>query len=171
MKNSVLLALSILVLLTAGCGAPQTAEEFRKMIAPEPPMAKVVNLEVDRPFSEVTASFKKMAPQCLDKRIKTTSTRANRYGGQTSVVVSDYTPTVVSNDNKTEVHVQMKYVSGVKSIGKEPEKGNYLLVADAEPAGKDKTKVTIYSVSVYKKLIAAVENWSKGDHLCPDLTR
>jgi len=171
MRKHLLLALIVVTLVASGCGAPQTAEEFRKVIAPGHLMAKVINLEVDRPFSEVAASFKKMAPQCLNKRVETRSTTPNRYGGATSEVVTQYTPTVIVNKDKAELHVQMKYVQGVKSIGKEPAAGNYLLVADAVPAGKNKSKVTIYSVSVYKRLIAAVENWSKGDHLCPDLTQ
>jgi hypothetical protein len=171
MKNFAWIPFIVLMFLASSCAtAPMSPDEFKQKI-PGAFMGKVVNLEVDRPFNQVANSYKKMAPQCLNKRITTTSTTYNEYGGQTSRVVSDYKATVVAKKDMAEIYVQQKFVSGVMSIGKEPTDGHYLLVADAVPAGKKKTKVTIYTASVYKKLIAGVENWSKGKHLGPDLTQ
>jgi hypothetical protein len=172
MRKFSVLGLMLALLFISGCALhlPQTAEEFRQ-VAPGAFMSKVVNFEVNRPLSQVSSSYKKMAPKCLDKRVTSTSTRYSKYGGQTSTVVVDYKPTVKATKTKAEVHVQQKFVSGVISVQKEPPGGVYLLVADAVPAGRKKTKVTIYTASVYKELIKGIENWSNGKHLCPDLTK
>ena len=63
-----------------GCGTmPQTADEFRKAV-PGAMTAKVETFEVDRPFSDVAATFKEKGPECLNKTVTTTSTTPGTTG-------------------------------------------------------------------------------------------
>src|SRR5712692_3131057 len=69
--------LSVLVL--SGCiSHPQSAEEFRKAV-PAAFSAKVETFEVDRPFSQVASTLRKMGPNCLAKTIKMTSQTNTSY--------------------------------------------------------------------------------------------
>ncbi len=73
---------------------------------------------------------------------------------------------------KAELHVQQQTDNAVK-VHKEPEDGYYLLVADAYPIGKNKTRVDLYGPAIgHKVLIAAVKGWGTGEDAgSPDLTR
>jgi hypothetical protein len=170
MRRFGLLAVMIALLLASACAIPQTAQEFRQM-APGAFMGTVVDFEVNRSIGKVSNSYKKMAPKCLNKRVTSTTTRHSRYGPQTHTVEVDYNPTVIAKKDKAEIHLQQKFVSGVVNVTKIPPGGQFLLVADAVPAGRNKTKVKIYTASIYKNLIEAIKNWSSGKHLCPDLTQ
>ena len=161
------LTLSLLTLF--GCVShPQTAEEFRKAV-PGAFSAKVETFEVDRPFSQVASTFHRMGPNCLSKTIKTTSQTNMSY----QVIVTTYKPTVLVTANKAELHVQQHHEQGVIAVSKEPDGGYYLLVADAQPIGKSKTRVDLYRPSIgHGILIQAVKNWATGENVgCPDLTK
>ena len=110
-----------------------------------------------------------MGPDCLSKTIKTTSRTNTSY----QVTVTTYKPTVVVAENKAELHLQQHFDQGVVTVSKEPAGGYYLLVADAQPIGKKKTRVDLYRPSMgHGVLIQAVRNWATGENVgCPDLTK
>ncbi len=161
--------MSLSVLVLSGCVShPQTAEEFRKAV-PSAFSAKVETFEVDRPFSQVSSTFQKMGSNCLAKTIKTTSQTNMSY----QVIVTTYKPTVVVTGKKAELHVQMHHDQGVVNVSKEPYGGYYLLVADAQPISKTRTRIELYRPSMgHGVLIQAVKNWATGENIgCPDLTK
>ena len=155
-----------------GCGAmPLTADEFRKAV-PAALSAKVETFEVNRPFHAVAETFEKKAPQCLNKTVTTTSTTPGAYGPVVSVYTVTYKPTVLVTKKKAELHVQ-HHTDNAMKVYKEPEGGYFLLVADAYPIDKKRTRVDLYRPSIgHKVLIKAVKGWSTGKNIgCPDLTQ
>ena len=164
----IILSTFALVLFTGCVNHPKTAQEFRVAI-PDAFMAEVETIEVDRPFSEVAKTFKQKAPKCLDVRIKTVSQSSTSY----QVLIAQYHPTVVTGPKKAEIHLQRHYESGVMNVGEEPENGYYLLVVDAIPISKNKTKIVFYRPSMgFDTLITAIKGWASGKNLgCPDLTQ
>ncbi len=156
-------------LLLTGCiSHPQTAQEFRVAI-PDAFMAEVETIEVNRPFTEVATTFKKKAPQCLDVRIKTVSQSNTSY----EVLIAQYHPTVIVGSKKAEIHLQRHYETGVMNVSEEPKNGYYLLVVDAIPITKDKTRIIFYRPSMgFDSLVTAIKGWASGTNLeCPDLTQ
>ena len=159
--------------MLSGCalmtGHPQSAEEFRQAVGPGKLLAKHDIYEVDRPFKKVAADFKKKAPECLDIRIETTSRTNRSY----QVVSTRYKVTVVVNKERAELHVQQHHEKGVMNVTKEPEGGYYLIVADAIPIGKKKTKIDIYYPSFgFGTMVGAIKGWTRGKVKgCPDLTK
>ena len=169
MNRYALLSIALSLFVLAGCVShPQTAEEFRKAV-PGASFAKVETFDVDRPFDQVAGTFKKMGPDCLSKTIKTTSQTNMSY----QVIVTTYKPTVVVAEKKAEMHLQQHFDQGVMTVSKEPAGGYYLLVADAQPIGKNKTRVDLYRPSMgHGVIIQAVKNWATGENVgCPDLTK
>ena len=153
----------------SGCiSHPQTAEEFRQAV-PGAFSAKVERFEVDRPFGKVADTFQKMGPNCLSKTIKTTSQTNTSY----QVIVTTYKPTVLVTGKKAELHVQFHHEKGVINVGKEPDGGYYLLVADASPVTQTKTRIDLYRPSMgHGVLVQAVRNWASGENVgCLDLTK
>ncbi len=172
MRNILITLLMGSFILVAGCApVPQNPGEFRLAVDKGAFMSNKDVSEVNRSYSRVSRSIKKMAPKCLNKRITTTSRTHNKYGGSTRTIVTDYTAKVRKSKKKTELSWQQNIVSGSKMIGNIPEGGFYSLVADFEPAGRKKTKVTIYGNSMQKKIFNAIKSWAKGKTLCPDLTQ
>ena len=157
-------------ILLIGCVTqhPQTAEEFRKAV-PGARFAKTETFEVNRDFRDVAKTFQKRAHECLNVTVRTTSRTSSSY----QVIVTDYKPTVVVNAQRAELHVQQHHKQGVMKVAQEPEGGYYLLVADAYPVGKKKTRVQWYGPSIgFEPLIQAVKNWASGKNLgCPDMTK
>jgi hypothetical protein len=131
--------------------------------------AKVETFEVERSFNEVARTFEKNAPKCLNQRIKTTSRSNTSY----QVLVAKWNPTIVKSKDKVELHIQRHYEQGVMNISEEPEGGYYLMVVDAYPIGKKKTRVDLYRPSMgFKHLSAAIKGWATGKNKgCPDLTK
>ena len=169
MKQLLILGLALSTFLFTGCiSHPQTAQEFRVAI-PDAFMAEVETIKVDRPFSEVAKTFKKKAPKCLNVRVKTVSQSSTSY----QVLIAQYHPTVVVGPKKAEIHLQRHYESGVMNVSEEPKDGYYLLVVDAIPISKNKTKVVFYRPSMgFDTLITAIKGWASGENLgCPDLTQ
>ena len=173
MKNPVFFVLALLTLFISGCVGkmPQTAEEFR-LALPGAFMGKTETSEVNRPFEEVAKTFEKMAPKCLDKTVKVTSSTPGKYGPVTSVMVTDYNPTVLVTKEKAELHLQEK-VKGTLKVYEEPEKGYYSMVVDATPAGANKTRLDFYYPSRGKDVIVkAIKGWASGKNTgCPDLAK
>ena len=141
------LAILIIVLFFTGLSGcvshPQTAEGFRQALIKGAFMTKVETFEVNRPFSEVADTFQKMAPTCLNKTIKTTSSTRQSY----QVIVTTYKATVLANPNKAELHVQFTHEKGVLNVSKVPPGGYYMIVTDAQPLGGNKTRIDMYRPS------------------------
>lgn len=167
------LAILIIVLFFTGLSGcvshPQTAEGFRQALIKGAFMTKVETFEVNRPFSEVADTFQKMAPGCLNKTIKTTSSTYQSY----QVIVTTYKATVLVNPNKAELHVQFNHEKGVMKVSKMPPGGYYMIVTDAQPINGNKTKIDMYRPSAGNKaMIKAIKGWATGNNIgCPDLTK
>jgi hypothetical protein len=170
MKYRVLLAATIFTLSLTGCVGhmPQTAEEFRKEL-PGAFLGKVEKFEVDRSHTDIGKSFQKMAPKCLDVRIKSTSQTSTSY----QVIVTKWTPTVKITNQRSELHIQQLHEQGVMNVYKVPPGGYYMMVVDATPLGNNKSQVTMYRSSVGNEtLIKAIKGWAAGKNMgCPDLTK
>ena len=155
-----------------GCGTmPQTAEEFRQA-APKALTGKVETFDVERPFDAVAKTFQKNGPECLNKTVRVTSSTPGKYGPVVSTYTVTYKPTVRVTNKKAELHVQ-QHMDNTLKVHKEPEGGYYLLVADAYPISRNKTRVDMYCPAIgHKVLIKAVKGWGTGENVgCPDLTQ
>jgi len=156
------------VLLTACVQMPQTAEEFRKAV-PGAMMTKTETYEVNRPAKDVAATFRRKAPECLKVAVRTVSQTTGSYQN----ILTEYTPTVIVTDQRTELHVQQLHKTGVLYPSKPPEGGTYILVADATPVAARRTRIQLYGPSKgYDVLYRAIRGWATGDNLgCPDMTK
>jgi hypothetical protein len=155
-----------------GCGTmPLTADEFRKAV-PGALTAKVETFDVNRPFSAVARTFKKKGPECLNKTVTTTSTTPGKYGPVVSTYTVTYKPTVLVTKKKAELHVQ-QHTDNTLKVYEEPEGGYFMLVADAYPVSKNKTRVDLYRPAIgHKVMVKAIKGWSTGKNVgCPDLTQ
>jgi PBP1b-binding outer membrane lipoprotein LpoB len=169
MRRTAASAILTFILLLSGCASmPQTAEEFRKAV-PGAFMGKVETFEVNRPFTDVAKTFQTMAPKCLDVRIKTVSDTYQSH----QVIVAKYTPTVIVTEGKAELYVQERHEAGVLAVRKEPEAGHFLMVVDAVPLDKNRTKITMYRPAQgHDVMVKAIKGWATGKNVgCPDLTR
>jgi len=169
MRSPLLFFIAIFSTVLYGCGhMPQTADEFRTEV-PDAFMGEVEKFEVSRAFSDIGRSFEKMAPKCLDVRIKTTSQTNMSY----QVIVTKWNPTVKISDQKAELHIQQLYEKGVLNVYEVPEKGYYMMVVDATPLGNNRSQVTMYRASVGNEvLIKAIKGWAAGEKIgCPDLAK
>jgi len=156
-------------LALAACGSmPQTAQEFREAI-PTAFMGEVQHFEANRPFREVAKTFQAKAPECLNVSVRTVSQTGTSYQN----IVAVYRPTVLVSDKKAELHVQRKYEKGVVNVYQEPEAGHYVLVADATPLDRSRTRIDIYGPSRgLDVLIKAVKGWATGQNVgCPDMAK
>ena len=167
------LAITLLVLtslVTTGCVGkmPQSADEFRQAL-PGAFMGKLETYEVDRSTADIGKTFQKYASKCLAVTLETTSQTTSSF----QHIVTEYTPTVIVNQNRTELHLQEKHRQGVMTVYDEPAAGHYLLVVDATPLGTHRSKIDIYRPSMgFDTMVTAVRNWTRGENLgCPDLTK
>jgi hypothetical protein len=147
---------------------PQSAEEFRKAV-PGAMMAKADSYEVNRSVKDVSATFRRKAPECLNVSVRTVSQTTTSYQN----ILTEYKPTVVVNGERAELHVQQLHKTGVMYPSKPPEGGIYLFVADAYPLPGNRTRIETYGPSRgYDVLYRAVRGWANGDNLgCPDMTK
>jgi hypothetical protein len=155
----------------AGCAQnyPQNADEFRQML-PGAFMGKVQSFEAKRPLREVAETLQARAPECLNVSVRTVSQTSTSYQNY----LTTYKATVVATAQKAELHLQRHYQGGGIIVpGKEPPGGLYMLVADATPLDKGRTRIDIYSPSMgVDVLIRAITGWATGENLgCPDMTK
>jgi len=168
-RLTLLLSLSLMTLLT-GCSLkqPQSADEFR-LAAPTAFLAKKESYVVNRPYSKVSKAFKKQAPKCLSARIRTESRTNTSY----QVIVTKYNPTVKVTKGRTELHLQQMHEQGVMHVSEVPKKGYFLMVVDAVPVSKNKTRIDYYGPSMsVDNITKAIKGWATGKNMgCPDLTK
>lgn len=168
LKPSVTVSMALAALLSACGSMPQTAQEFREAV-PTAFMGEVQHFEASRSFREIARTFQTKAPECLNVSVRTVSQTGTSYQN----IVAVYRSTVLVSDKKAELHVQRKYEKGVISPYKEPEGGHYVLVADATPVDRGRTRIDIYGPSKgLDVLIKAVKGWATGQNVgCPDMTK
>ena len=170
MKNfRVRAGVAAVALAIAACSPmPQTAEEFRKAV-PGAMMAKTDSYEVNRSMKEVATTFRRRAPECLKVSVRTVARTTTSYQN----ILTEYTPTVVVNGERAELHLQQHHKTGVMYPSKPPEGGPYIIVADAYPMPGSKTRIQLYGPSKgYDVVYRAIRGWATGDNLgCPDLTK
>lgn len=162
-------AVAIAALLIAACAQmPQTAEEFRKAV-PGAMMAKTDSYEVNRSMKEVAATFRRRAPECLKVSVRTVSRTNMSYQN----ILTEYTPTVVVNGERAELHLQQHHKTGVLYPSKPPEGGPYIFVVDAYPMPGNHTRIQTYGPSKgYDVVYRAIRGWATGQNLgCPDMTK
>jgi hypothetical protein len=169
--NKILFVISLaVVFLVTGCGIkhPQTAEEFRQG-APGAFMGTKESYEVNRPFQQVAASWKELAPQCLDVRVRTESSTTTSY----QVIVTKYNPTVIQSADRAELHLQQLHEQGVVNVSEVPPKGYFMMVFDAIPTSGGATRIDYYGPSLehFDHIKNAVKNWANGKTGCPDMTK
>ncbi len=163
-------AFAILV-LAGGCAVnfPQTAQEFREQV-PGATFGQKQTFEAKRSFRDVARTFQTKAPECLSVSVRTVSRTSTSYQN----ILATYKPTVRVSGEKAEIHVQRHYQGGGVIIpGKEPEGGLYVLVADATPVDRGRTRVDIYAPTHgADMIIRAITGWATGENVgCPDMTK
>jgi hypothetical protein len=167
MRCAALLAAAAL----AGCAVnfPQNAQEFREQV-PGATFGQKKTFEAKRSFREVARTFQAKAPQCLSVSVRTVSQTSTSYQN----ILTTYKPTVRVSGQKAEIHVQRHYQGGGVIIpGKEPEGGLYVLVADATPVDRARTRIDIYAPTHgADAMIRAITGWATGENVgCPDMTK
>jgi hypothetical protein len=165
---------SLLILSLFGCvtSMPQSPAEFRRVI-PGSFMGNMDAFEVNRPLHDVASTFKARSAECLNVTVKSTSKSRSSIGTiQSSTVVTRYKSTVVAASEQAELHVQFHHESGVVGVHKEPAGGNYLMIVDAVPLDKSRTKITMYHPKFgYDALVTGVKGWATGKSAgCPDMS-
>ena len=164
------LYLGVAALALAGCvDFPQNAQQFREQV-PGATFGQKQTFEAKRPLREVAKTFQAKAPECLNVSVRTISQTSTSYQN----ILTTYKPTVLVSAQKAELHVQRHYQGGGVIIpGKEPEGGLYMLVADATPIDRSRTRIDIYAPTHgADTMIRAVTGWATGENVgCPDLTK
>jgi hypothetical protein len=163
----------IAVLLLAGCATfqpSQTAEEFRRA-ASAALLPRTGAIEVDRSLQDVTATFRKYAPECLDGTTTATTKTYTNYREIIRTYVTTYKPRVVVTPERVELHVQW-HTNGEIHVSRVPEGGAYRLVADAYSMSDGRTRLQWFDVTAGQDfLLDAIKGWASGQNLqCPDLT-
>lgn len=166
-----LIPVLLLAAAVSGCVKPPlTPDGFRQM-APTSRFVDVQKFTVNRPYRDVARDLERRSDACLRVRVTTTS---SGYQQGPMTFNQDYRPTIVTGKGRTELHIQQR-VSGTNlvKVYKEPEGGNYMLIADAYPAGRNKTRVDLYHVTMGGDLLTkTVRGWATGKiRGCPDLTK
>ena len=163
--------LIITALLMSGCiTMPRSADLMVKSAKSGDLFTNKEIFEVSRSHSTVAKVLKKQANKCLSRDVsKTEPTPGNRLVSRTMVM--GYTPEVSVSKKHTRVTVQEKTKSGAKDVGGPPPKGWYMMVVDAYPVSKKKTRIEVYynTKSPFPAILAATKHWAAGTNMgCPD---
>lgn len=169
MKHRLFLFAILAALATgaSGCTAPpKDAEGFRKLAINGTMWLNVEKFEVDRSYLEVARTFERRSRACLRVRVTTSYSR----GGASR---QDYHPRVNVDRKRAEFYIQVQRQGGGIKLYSEAPGGDYLMVTDAYPIGRKKTRIELHRPGIgYDALIKAVRRWAIGKNLgCPDLTK
>ncbi len=165
-----LCSIVLLGVLLSGCGTMSaTPDEMIQNVKGGGMFAQADTYDVNRPFAQVSETFRTKAPECLRRKLRITMQQAGRASSST---VRVYTPRVIVGNNRTRLTLQEKF-EGQKDLGKQPPPdGWYILVADAYPLGPNKTRVESYLNADEKIVFGAIRSWAEGTNMgCPDLTQ
>ena len=161
-------------LLLAGCASlfpPQSADEFRR-VAAAALLPRTGTIEVARPLGEVSATFEKKAPECLDLTATATIKIITDFQEIIRTYVTTYKPSIVTTAERVELRVQWRTIGDIH-LSPAPEGGAYRLVADAYAVDAGHTRLQWFSPTAAEDfLVLAVQGWATGQNMgCPDFTR
>ncbi len=162
-----------LVTIVSGCVKPPlTAEGFRQLAASGGRWVDVEKFEVDRPYREVARTFERLSEACL--RVQVVTTSSGGYRSHPTTFRQTYKPTVKVNKRRAEFYIQMG-IEGTNliKVSKEAEGGYFLMVVDAYPVGRNRTRIEFFRPNMgHDVLTKTVRNWATGKSTaCPDLTK
>lgn len=165
--------LLIIMLLPMGCAMKQaqTPQEFRQL-APQISYGKHEIFNINNSYSRAVKNFKMRAEKCLSQKIVETTVNKNT-GAKMGEQVLRYTPSLVVNKKITELSVQQDVSGSGMIMGKVPENGMYIFLADLTESGNN-TMLDIYRLTYRStaQMVSAAKNWASGESLdCPDLTK
>lgn len=167
----------LLIIFVSGCAVgptPQNAKEYRAGVIKGGYGTAIDSYTVNRSYSRVIRTIKAKSKQCLRKKL-TKEHCTTHVGGATNCYTDSfsYKPTFIKGRNKSELHIQMKQANAHFLGGKPPKGGMYIAVIDIFKAGKNKTKIKVYSPKkFFLSVPKAVKHWAKGSNLgCPDFTQ
>lgn len=149
-----------------GCAGivPQNVDEYRasSVVSEE-------SYEVSTPYAKIESVLRTKAAECLDTSLVE---RVCSSGGGCSSRKWIYRPTIKSSDSMIQLAVQLEAdPAHLVRLDRPPAGGNYIVVAEATPAGENKTSVRIYKrVFGFKVIPGAIKHWTNGTNLgCPNL--
>jgi len=169
-RAGTLATLVLIVGMLSGCGTmgvtPEQLVKNVKGMNDENAISKYV---VNRPLSQVTETFRDRAYRCLSVKVQVTTQQG--YAIHTDTMV--YTPRVKVYKNHTRLTLQKKFEGAIDLSDQKPAPdGYYIMVADAYPAGPNKTRIESYLGTGEETAMKAVHHWADGSNLgCPDLTQ
>jgi hypothetical protein len=130
--------------------------------------------EVNQPIEHVSEVLKKKSHECFEQEISFTA-RGDTAGGvrMDRREVRELTPKIHVGKERTRLTLQVKSTGGSTDLGAIPPGGWYMLVVDAYPEGKNKTRVeSYYKQTSYHGAFTAIKPWVTGTNVaCPDLTK
>ncbi|MEJ2346200.1 MAG: hypothetical protein P8090_12460 [Gammaproteobacteria bacterium] len=158
----------------AGCAfgpTPQTAKEFRQGVVKGGLGTSHETYQVNAPYAKVATRVMKKGAECLNKVI----TIQSCVNSSCSNIDYIFKPKFNGTRQRSELSVQVKFKPDHSWYvgGPPPKDGMFVTVADITPAGRNKTKVATYGMSMgmYQYIPKAVKHWADGSNLgCPDLT-
>ena len=174
MKFTSIISLTIVAIMSSGCTVKhaQNNAEFRQM-TPSNSYGKHEAFTINNTYSNAVSNFKKRSEACLNTAVVLKSYDRNTGAKIAGEQTLTYTPTLTVGSNKSELSVQ-KNVSGAGMImGKVPENGMYIFLADIAKDGK-KSRLDVYYITYMgtDQILNSVKNWASGTSLdCPDLTK
>ena len=174
MKTISIISLLIIAIMSTGCSLKhaQNNSEFRHM-TPSNAYGKHEVFTINNSYSKAVSNFKKRADACLNTAVVLKSYDRNTGAKIAGEQTLTYTPTLTVGSNKSELAVQ-KNVSGAGMImGKVPENGMYIFLADLAKDGK-KSRLEVYYITYMGtgEILNAIKDWASGTSLaCPDLTK
>jgi hypothetical protein len=174
MKTTIAMTIAAAAALLAGCAGlkmPQNAEEYRTRM----PEKYTDKYEVKRPYKTVSDTLKRKSAECFD--VAVTRQYVERNGPYTfnKVKTVRFRPAVSVSAKQTVLQLQSTEAGESGGMQKIPQGGMYILVADAFPAGSDKTRLEIYGANLpfgtNKVFSMTVKDWANGQNLtgCPAL--
>lgn len=162
------------IFIWSGCttvGAHLTPEDVRKSNGDGTKEVRIIN----RPYSSIVRTFKKMTPRCLNMRIEHHTTNA-KYGRSGTDI---FKPKIIRKSNKMTMTLQQRQWIDKKQWdqyvkeGHVDKDGAYVYIVDLEPINAKQTKVTTYKHSWYgppSEVFEAIEGWITGEQVgCPSL--
>lgn len=158
------------VVFTSGCSvqAILSPEAWRNHVNSESLFTKKTTFIVKRNYKDIGKTFANRSKACLKGK---SVTYTHRDTTSASSITNRYTSRAVTKRKRAELYIQES--RGGLRLHKEPEGGGYILVADATPITKNKTRVDIHHQQFgHDLLVTTVTKWAYKKNLgCPDLTK
>jgi hypothetical protein len=169
--TSFFLLTSIFLSTSCAMQQAQNAQEFRQM-APANSYGKHETFIIDNSYSKAVSNFKSRSDECLNTGVVVTT--RNQTGARMGEQTLTYTPTLVVGKTKSELSIQQNVSGDGMIMGKVPEKGMFIFLADLSNLDNNKSRLDVYRITYRgtNEMVSAVKNWASGNSLdCPDLTK